>query len=507
MFVQTILALGLCASEQQFRSTVTLVPIEVRVLDKNGEPVRDLAKADFTVRETGIRQEISHFQAVATDGAAAGRTFVLMLGRGRLNDPTKAVQALIDFVRFNLVAVDRAGVIAYRQAVAPTTDHESIATFLERYRNTHAATESLLARDRTARIIPQLIQADTRAAIDATFRLDGLNVEVLAGGDGNSASRYSDFLYLKNALQYLQTVDGDKHVIVVTEAPFPVGRVSDHLLESFWFQHATSARAALHFIHAGSLTAKSNPSMISRSGGAAGLGSALGRVAQEVVSEQTGGSSSFFQYADKSLAALDRATRFHYLIGYYPTRELPPDQYREIEVSINRPGLRLSYRRGYQAQPAIDKPEDYRQAQIAARMEDGALRLVDPTLSNLPNSDRGFKWDIHLTASMSRAVGPHSVQVAVAFDPLLTMFAKIGDRYVAELDLMLLADDEHRNVVGELKRHLKVELSAAEFAQTKRRWPTFDLVLEVTRAPTWVRGVLYQFDTDRTAMNQTKIKK
>jgi VWFA-related protein len=466
------------------------------VLDKNGDPVRDLTKTDFTVRELGVSQEISHFQTVAADGAAAGRTFVLVLGRGRLNDPTKAVQALIDFVRSKLVAVDRVGVIAYRRAVPPTTDHERIAAFLEGFRNAHLATEGLLARDRTARVIPQLIRADTRAAIDETFRVGGLNVEDLAGGDGNSAIRYSDFSYLKNALEYMRTIAGEKHVIVVTEAPFPVGRPSDHLLESFWFQQATSARAALHFIQTGGITARST-----------GVGSTLGRAAQEVVSEQTGGSSSFFQYTDKALSALDRATRFHYLIGYYPTRDLPPDQYRQIEVSVNRPGVRISYRRGYQAQPTIEKPEDYRQTQIAARMEDGAWRLLDPTLSNLPNSDRGFKWEIHLTASVSRAGGPHSVQVAVAFDPLLTMFAKIGDRYVAELDLVLLADDEQRNVVGELKQHLKVDLSAAEFAQTKRRWPTFDLVLEATRAPTWVRGVLYQFDTDRTAMNQTKVKK
>jgi len=512
-----VLVAALCLSDSaaqarlpqvpQFRAGVTLVPVEVRVVDRNGNPVRDLTKADFIVKEAGALQEVAHLESFDSQTSVVGRTFVLVLGRGRLNDPTNAVKALADFVRFKLFPPDRVGVVAYRQAIPPTTDHERVATFLDRYETMHPATESLLARDLTGRALPQLLRADTRAAIDATFQQEGLKVHDLAGADGNSAIRYTDFLYLKNALYYLRFLDGDKHVVVITEEPFPVGRVTDNLLESFWFLHATSARATLNFIHAGGLSQHPNPQMISNSAGSDALGPSLGRLAQQSVAEQTGGSSSFFQDAAKSLAALERATRFYYVVGYYPTREVAPDQYREIEVSIRRPGAKVSYRRGYQALPPNDSPEVSPEALIAARMADGAWRLLNPAVRNVPKSALGFTWETRLTAVMSTTTERRSLQVTIAFDPLLTAksFEKVGDRYVFEFELVLLADDEQRNVIAELKRHITVDLSAAEFAQTKRRWPTFDVTLEVKSEPAYVRGVLYHFDTDRIAIGQTRV--
>ena len=77
----------------QFRAGVTLVPVEVRVLDREGNPVSGLTQADFTVREDGRPHEISHFQAVNSDGSSKiARNFFIVLGRGRLNEPTKALK-------------------------------------------------------------------------------------------------------------------------------------------------------------------------------------------------------------------------------------------------------------------------------------------------------------------------------------------------------------------------------------------------------------------------------
>jgi VWFA-related protein len=507
---RTMLVTAVCVQGQQFRSTITLVPIEVRVTDKNGDPIRGLVAADFTVKEAGVLQQVAHFQTIASDAEAAsiaGRTFMIVLGRGRLNEPTKAVQALIDFVRVRLDAGDQVGAIAYHRVIPVTTDHNHVAAFLERYRDGHAAAETLLARDNRSRIVPRVTAEDTRAAMDAAFHQES-SLRDLAGGAGNAASFYNDFRYLKVALEYLRTVDGDKHVVMVTEEPFAVGRTSDDLLESFWFLQATSARTALHFVHAGGLNAKSNRGLTSRGISPAYSNAMFGRNAQELVAQQTGGTSTFFQNAANALAMLDRSTRVRYLLGYYPTRDLSPEQYRQIEVSVSKPGARLSYRQGYQARPAIDKTEDYREAQVAARLEYGAWRLLNPSaFGNVPASDRGMNWDMRLVATMSTVPERQSLQVAVAFDPRLTMFTKKGDRYIAELDLTLLADDEQRRVIGQTRRHLRLELSAEEFARTKRQWPTVDVTVDVTGRAAYVRGVLYQFDTDRIAMSQVRVRR
>src|SRR5512143_2837876 len=44
-----------------FRSSITLVPVDVRVVDREGRPVTDLRQQDFAILEDGVRQEIAHF--------------------------------------------------------------------------------------------------------------------------------------------------------------------------------------------------------------------------------------------------------------------------------------------------------------------------------------------------------------------------------------------------------------------------------------------------------------
>jgi len=84
-----------------FRPSVTVVPVDVRVFDKDGREVSDLRREDFTILEDGKPQELtlfSHGSAAqggshtvsneprSTDPAvpsASSRTFLIVLGRGK----------------------------------------------------------------------------------------------------------------------------------------------------------------------------------------------------------------------------------------------------------------------------------------------------------------------------------------------------------------------------------------------------------------------------------------
>jgi hypothetical protein len=46
-----------------FRTGVTIVPVDVRVLDRDGKPITDLEQGDFTVLEDGAPQDIRYFSA------------------------------------------------------------------------------------------------------------------------------------------------------------------------------------------------------------------------------------------------------------------------------------------------------------------------------------------------------------------------------------------------------------------------------------------------------------
>jgi VWFA-related protein len=487
------------ASEQtpQFRAGVTLVPVEVRVLDKDGNPIRGLTKSDFEVREDGHLQDIAHFQAVELDDKAApGRIFVILLGRGRLNLPTKAVQATADFVRMKLVRPDRVAVAAYNRVIEPTTNYEGVAHFLEAYRDLHTKIEGLIARDQRGPQ-PRSLGPDTVAGIDDLFRRNAPGVTGLPGVSGKEAGPYNDFSYLRSTLTYLRTIARDKHVIALTERTFPTGWTESSIqgLQNFWFRQATSARSSLHFIHTGGLpgqemaqgtlvTGKLDPSR---------LEDILRRKALAITADQTGGTSAFFQFAEKPLAVLERATRFHYVVGYYPSRDAAPDQYRDVRVSIARPGTQASYRHAYQARPSEETPTDSRRAISAMRVDDMAKWLLNP--ARIPG---GSAWPLKLSVTAgSQSNATASFQVAVAFDPFVVDFVRTGDRYSAELTLSVFADDGRQNVVGESTRDLRLNLSIAEWERTKREWLTADVAVKTTKNPEYIRAVIYQFDTDR----------
>jgi VWFA-related protein len=146
------------------RIRVTLIPVNVRVTDKDDHPVLDLKKDDFTVFENGVQQDIRHFSletfTTTTPQASekpllrkvprlelapqTARTFLILLGRGRLERPSKGVDALIQFVRKDLLPQDRVAVFAYNRATDFSTDHEQIAQVLEQFKKIHEKIESQL---------------------------------------------------------------------------------------------------------------------------------------------------------------------------------------------------------------------------------------------------------------------------------------------------------------------------------------------------------------------------
>ena len=51
-------------NQPTFRAVTSLVPIDVRVLDRNGRPLPNLVASDFTIFEDGAAQKLGHFSVV-----------------------------------------------------------------------------------------------------------------------------------------------------------------------------------------------------------------------------------------------------------------------------------------------------------------------------------------------------------------------------------------------------------------------------------------------------------
>ena len=159
--IGVVLGLAAPAAKQSqapvFTSRTWLVPIDVRVVDSGGRPIPGLTAADFTVTEDNVPQQVAHFSGFAMTPEPVGalaplrrgdetaktiepsnrRVFLIVLGRGRLQPPSKGVDAAITFVRERMLPQDQVAVTAWNRATDFSTNRERLAAVLERFREKH----------------------------------------------------------------------------------------------------------------------------------------------------------------------------------------------------------------------------------------------------------------------------------------------------------------------------------------------------------------------------------
>jgi VWFA-related protein len=292
---------------QVFRGGTTLVPLDVRVVDRTGKAVTDLTKDDFVVTENGVRQTIRHFSTQGyspavpeADAALKARTertstlepqnrrvFLIVLGNGAFRGPAKAREGVLHFVRERLLPQDLVAVIAWNRTTEFTTDHAKIADFLERFGKAEQGIDARLkqamgglAAVYGAKAIPSALQKE----VDAVFggAEDGLDVRTTEVREGPNASRIradrdrtiddlrdasrregdstlDDFVQqhaqsmqdlgkLYAAIDYLRHFDGEKQVIFLSETGLILPRSED---DQDLAVRASDARVVMNFIHTG----------------------------------------------------------------------------------------------------------------------------------------------------------------------------------------------------------------------------------------------------------------
>jgi hypothetical protein len=105
----------------------------------------------------------------------------------------------------------------------------------------------------------------------------------------------------------------------------------------------------------------------------------------------------------------------------------------------------------------------------------------------------------------SSTSGGGRLRVTVSFAPEQTTFVRDGDGYLSDLDLLLLADDEQRKILGEHRLRLNIKLNASDFERTKREWISYEAMMAAKARPVYLRAVLYDFQQDRTASTQLRM--
>jgi len=489
-----------------------LVPVNVYVVDRNGKPVTDLKQSDFTVIENGSPQLVRSFNAqtlVAGTPAAqaapavrraislapqAGRYFVIVIGLGRLESAAGYITAIINFAKTKLLPQDAVAIFAYDRAMPFTTDQQKIVATLERIKKSHEDVDFSLSQQLGEtgmaplygkRTLPAKLQAKiddlvlgpgakpAEAITSEIIDLDKFSQLTFDDFMSSCATTLQDLSNLMAVAEYLRRYEGEKHILFVTEKGF-IGPSdeSDRALASI----ANDARASIHSFQAGGvLKAEADKEMN------ATVQQALSLKSLRAISDLTGGTTGILEKGQAAIDRLDEVTRNGYLLGYRPTMGGYDGSYRNIEVRVNRPDVKVYHRHGY-----------FREAEMGGFNRRGYI--VNDRISQAGNFRRTVN-DIKVKASASQKGGDKLV-VQGEINLQKVVFATANGQRTATLNVAIFGFDNGENPMGATTDQIQIALSEADYAKYQKSAYPFTLNLAAIRGMQKFRFIVYDFGSD-----------
>ena len=400
--------------------------VDVVVMDKHGEPVRDLAASDFAISEEGRPQTVQFFQPVVTTGtplragqsverrygystnvgaqARPERSFVIFFDDVHLTHEQgeRGKTAIKRFLEQETEAGDLVSLVAPARAlrwharlpdgraelikvlatlhgsVPPEIAQERISDY-EAYR-IHVMQDEQMA-ERVARRFSNY-HVFGREQVN-TQRDEGPRPERKGGTAGlieplvqiraaeaytRSAARNRATLgALTSIIESMASVRGRKSVILMSP-----GFILDQELVLFRKVEDAARRAniAMYLVDARGLEAQSvfglaefGPALDTRDVGAANAVLALDAEGAVALAESSGG---FAVQNNNDLTAglrrIGRESRVYYLLGYMPSEVRADGKFRRITVRVARPDVEVRARKGYFAGGVPVKSADAQEA-------------------------------------------------------------------------------------------------------------------------------------------------
>ena len=392
------------AQRPSFPAGVEWVTVDAVVLDESGLPVRGLTAGDFFVKDEGVVQRITAFEAIEAPSAPPpqavepGRPGAPLEPLPRAAPPLqlrsgpRSSRAFV--VVFDDLHIEHADVVRARGAVRAFTDSLADGDCLTlvtpgsglwwqaRIPESKAALEALLprlnARPRTGQLPEKWMSDDEAVRIRdgdpmaagyverrwdqvATTIKDPdpeLSIRSAAGRVSFDVQRRTRATLdvLVRALASLSGVRGRKSVMLVSG-----GFVRDTSIPEFATVLAESQRAsaAIYFVDARGLAAV-GPHLTAELGVPLDLRHALQDTtvalgaldaqseASEGLAADTGGFSiRKTNDLGSAMAAVARESTAYYLLGFPVPAGARKDRFRRIDVQVSRPGVHVRARRGY----------------------------------------------------------------------------------------------------------------------------------------------------------------
>jgi VWFA-related protein len=354
-----------------FKTGTNQVRVDVTVIDRKGQPVTDLTKEDFDVREDGVLQSIESIKLIEATGAAPNddtsltirspehaaaeaarddiRVFVIFWDEyhiGQMAPAIRAREALMSFVQTAFGPTDLVALmdqLTPTDAIRFTRDRQGLADQVHKLQGR------------------QGIYLPPRSAIEEGQMYGGRDIEMTRSQVTASA--------LESTIAFLGSLkEGRKSILFVSQT---IGRLG------------TTAQDNFQWLDGAIRTANANNTTI-YTFDPRGLGmspmTSMSSDVLEALAIQTGGKRFSSNFPAASLKDIVKNASAFYLLGYASAKNPADGKFHKIAVRVRRPSVDVKARTGYYA-PTLTEINSARTKAVEAEpppeISKALERLVD----------------------------------------------------------------------------------------------------------------------------------
>jgi VWFA-related protein len=526
-----------------FPTQAEAITVDVVVLGRDGQPVRGLTKADFTVLEDGQPQEVVSFearemQAVAVEAPDPVAEHVVSNAIPRTG---RVVALVVDDLGIKVEGMSdvKRAVVPWLTSQVDARDEVTLITtsgdvwWSDRIDRGRADLLAVLERIRGKKQTggaPNEGMSDWEAhqidlewdggvagrVVDDWFRSGACfrtpdeeasrrnclqRVGSLAREMQNSIGIHAAAVFdtVERLSQGLSGGRSRKSIVIFSE-----GLLRDPEIrgEARAIDAARRANAAVYFVDSRGLLALMSEAQAARSGPGPTVGSVGSKIFEgttlmvaggENLAEETGG--FLFTNNNGLNAGLVRATNeasTYYLLGYQPAGRAS-DKWRKLQVRVDRPDVKVRARKGYF--PTLPAPAPSAKAKKNDKKDGGKPpeARIDPTV--LAGGEVGG-IPLRLAAYVFDAAAPTLARVMVALDVGTAPFTAPGTEGGGKvtLELMLLGASRDKGVVFPIRERIEATLRAKG---AHPEWWTFTRELRLPAGVSQLRAVVRDVSTGR----------
>ncbi|HTE91673.1 MAG TPA: VWA domain-containing protein [Terriglobales bacterium] len=467
-----------------FHSRSELVLVNVTVRDKNGNPVRDLKREDFTVMEDNKAQQVVSFDLENTDAVL----------------PTAASE-------LNLLQADQtpAATLTQTTETSPLKDRRLIVLFFDlssmqpdEIERAAKAAQNYVDRQMSPADLVSVLSLGSSLKVNQDFTSDKTALlKVIesfnsGAGEGFEEGTTGTTEGTQDTGQSFTTDDTEYNIFNTDRRLQALRSIADKLsrvqekksliyfssgMDRTGIENQSELRAAvnaairanlaiytmdirgLQAIVAGGEAQNASLRGTSPYSGKSTLSQYDSNFSTQETLVTLAGDTGGRAYLDSNdfsrvFTGVQQDSSIYYLLGYHSSNPARDGRFRRITVRVNRSGLRLDFRRGYYA------PADFQHS-----TQDDRERQLDQELaSDMPSTDLPvYLSTAYFRTGSNRFYVPISVVVPGSQVP----FTRKSEQDRATLDVLGVVFDPEKRPLGEIRDTVKLSLDTSELVQRK----------------------------------------